>query len=273
MFAKNLSLLCVVAIVAFGGVAQAALVTDDFTADRNYLTSGTGGTIWNGIHNQSAASTLNTTSTPDQLTIGVSTGAGGVGWNGTYFNAPFLYRNVTGDFDARVKATGGTTNNWSIAALMVRLDPPSADGNAGEDFALISYNWFGNNIQVRTVDDNAQNDSFGTTAQPYLRLTRTGNVLRAYSSSDGSAWTPLSWGGQLGPVIGNDLTRSDLGGTVQLGLTHGSFQAANSSVQFDDFQATVPDPPAGDIPEPATMALLGFGVAGVGGYIRRRRTA
>ena len=35
----------------------------------------------------------------------------------------------------------------------------------------------------------------------------------------------------------------------------------------------IPGQGAGDIPEPATMAMLGLAVAGLGGYIRRRRTA
>lgn len=43
--------------------------------------------------------------------------------------------------------------------------------------------------------------------------------------------------------------------------------AAFESVLFDDLVLTEPDKP---IPEPVTMATVGLGIAGLGGYIRRR---
>jgi autotransporter-associated beta strand protein len=234
-FARGAALAAALAVMAAVG-ARAATVTDDFSTSRDYLTAGVSGTIWDGIHNQSAANVLNTTGTAGQLTIGTPSSA--VGWDGTHANAPLLYKNVTGDFDVRVQATAGTTANYTIAGLLVRLDPANADGNAGEDFVMLTRNW-GSGIagnQLRSVNDNAQSDSGITTAQAYLRLTRTGNVFRGYTSSDGTTWTQRAWGGGL------DLTRADLGGTVQLGLTEGAFVAGNVTwVRYDNFTLITPD--------------------------------
>ena len=226
--ARGAALAAALVVMATGN-ARASTVTDDFGSSHDYLTAGVSGTIWDGIYNQPAANVLNTTGTAGQLTIGTPSSA--VGWDGSHANAPFLYKNMTGDFDARVQVTGGTTFNYTIAGLLVRLDPASADGNPGEDFVLASYNWFNGFNQLRSVDDNVQTDSGNYAATQYLRLTRTGNVFKGYTSSDGITWTPRAWTGST-----YDLTRADLGGTVQVGLTVGAFGTGNStSARFYNF--------------------------------------
>ncbi len=254
----TLLLASAVTLLSLSGPAMAATTfTDDFNTSHDYSGGNVTGTIWDGIHNLPAANVLNTTATLGELTIGTPSSA--VGWEGTKANAPFLYKSVTGDFDARVQMTVGTAVNFTIAGLLVRLDPANADGNAGEDFVMLTRNWFssGGN-QFRSVNDNVQSDSDGA-SQAYVRLTRTGNVFNAYTGSDGTTWTQYAWGGG-----GFDLTRADLGGTVQLGLTEGAFVTGNvTSARFDNFSVTV-------VPEPSAILLGGFGLLGL---LRRRRIA
>jgi regulation of enolase protein 1 (concanavalin A-like superfamily) len=253
---RGAALVAALVLLAAGG-ARAATIIDNFNTSVDYLTAGVSGTIWDGIHNQAAANVLNTTATVGELTIGTPSSA--VGWDGGKANAPYLYKNVTGDFDASVQMTVGIHVNYTIAGLMVRLDPANSDGIAGEDFVMINRNWWGSDggsFSLRSVNDNVQSDSPQIRpVSAYVRLTRTGNVFRGYTGTDGITWTPRAWTGTT-----FDLTRADLGGTVQLGLTQGAFLAGNvTSVQFDNFTL---------IPEPSTALLGGLGLIAL---LRRRR--
>ncbi len=63
--------------------------------------------------------------------------------------------------------------------------------------------------------------------------------------------------------------------TATSGVTRLSYQnigqgSGNNAINIDAVTLTEA---AGDIPEPATMALLGLAAAGLGGYVRRRRSA
>ncbi|MEI6644499.1 MAG: Ig-like domain repeat protein [bacterium] len=223
------------ALAAGTAGAGTVTVTDDFSTSHDYLTAGVSGTIWDGVYNQSAANVLNTTGTAGQLTIGTTTN-GAVGWEGTKATAPFLYKSVTGDFDARVQVTAGTTANYTIAGLLVRLNPANADGDAGEDFVMVTYKWFNLYNGLVSVNNNAQTETqFTAGGGKYLRLTRTGNVFNGYTSSDGTTWTKQAWFGGS-----TDLTRADLGGTVQLGLIEGAFVITVNPtwVRFDNFSLT-----------------------------------
>ena len=89
------------------------------------------------------------------------------------------------------------------------------------------------------------------------------NVLGVFSAGSGTAAAgSQTWGYKTG-----------LGSTT-VGATGGSVLGGNAYIVLDASGngvglVTVSE----DIPEPATMALLGLAVTGLGGYIRRRRTA
>jgi glucose/arabinose dehydrogenase len=102
----------------------------------------------------------------------------------------YLYKPLTGDTDIRVRvsALANTTHGWTKAGLMIRetLQP-----NSKNTMALVTRS-NGTGFQRRTATQGTTVTSPSTGAVPiWLRLVRSGNTFSAYSSSDGSAWSPI----------------------------------------------------------------------------------
>jgi hypothetical protein len=65
-----------------------------------------------------------------------------------------------------------------------------------------------------------------------------------------------------------------LGKPLEIRLLNAGLGSGDLEIQFDDVRLTAARAgAAGDIPEPATMALLGLAVCGLGGYVRKRKRA
>jgi hypothetical protein len=249
------------------------LFRDDFDTPHDY-TGGATGTIWHGVVNAENAVSLNVDTTiAGRLRMEA---AGSKGWEAGKNNAPFLYMNVSGDFDARVEVTAQTSGNFSVGALMARLGAPSANGDPGEDYMTVTSNRFGSNdVQARTLQDGAQNDSRGSSnvAFPrHLRLTRAGNTFHAFASADGTSWKSVSWGGLRGLPIGAGLVRDDLDGLpLQVGLWQGSFSTDIHTADFDNFSIRIaPAPSALPAPHPGgTPARVARKEGAVSFWMRR----
>ena len=252
------------------------VMRDEFDAPHDY-TGGIAGTIWHGVVNAENAVALNAgTTTAGHLRIAA---ADGKGWDAGSNNAPFLYMNVSGDFDARVQVPAQTAGNYSVGALMARLGAPAANGKPGEDYMTVASNRFGSNgidVQARTLQDGAQNDSIGSSHAAFprhLRLTRTGNTFHAFVSADGRSWQPVSWGGVRGLPIGIGLVRDDLAGLpLQVGLWQGSFTTSGHSADFDNFHIRIaPNPSSQPASHPGgTPARVARKEGAVSFWLRRK---
>lgn len=114
-------------------------------------------------------------------------GSGSDIW-GTQDAFHFVYQTFIGDGSIVAKLTGiQNTDGYAKACVMIRasLDPGSA--NAAEIFTPSA----GPGFQARTVADGETTYTPGAGgAVPYwIKLERSGDVFRGYSSVDGSTWT------------------------------------------------------------------------------------
>lgn len=115
-------------------------------------------------------------------------GSGNDIWNATD-EFHYVYQPLSGDGEIIAQVSSQTnTNQWAKAGLMIR---ESLAGNSEHAMIVITPER-GVSFQYRaaTGGSSSHQTTAGNTAPIWLRLVRDGNLLTAYSSSDGVAWTP-----------------------------------------------------------------------------------
>ncbi len=237
---RKLAYLVVICLL-FGGVAQAAVFTDNFEVAHDYLADGVAGTSWDGMLGSGTgqtASALNVSmNRPGQLFL-QSTGAY---WHEPWTPmGPFLYKIVEGDFVATVKVTDyeGTAASplyHNTCGLMLRAAPELAGD--GEDWVSLDYFpiWNCGNF-VRSADNNVRTENGHNgrafNLYPWLQIERQGSTFHFRVSSDGVTWTAMG----VSP-----LTRSDLAGIpLQVGMFQGTYNTTSGYAAFDEFKVEGP---------------------------------
>ena len=197
------------------------VITDDFNTYHDYTGGNVAGTIWDGVLN--AASLDATSDTTNGALHWRNTGEG---WELANGSGPFLYKMVTGDFDAQVYVPYASTVQWSDGGLMARA--PGATN--GENWVSTKFFGTASSPGARWFLNGAGGNSGAFPAgDRYLRLARQGNSFTFYSrSSPAAAWT-----------LGYTLSAPSLAGPLQVGLWHGTFSANAADRQYDDFVLTL----------------------------------
>ncbi len=274
---------------------RADTVNNTFDNQFNYAANGiVGDSFWDGVYlkfgdvpNGGAGGNGNgVTITADTifnagfLTI---TNVGG-DWAGAGDDGFFLYRVVSGDFDASVEVVNPFDNRGNnFVGLLTRAYQTNNSGapfspsttNAAENFlGVYRFNEFAfdgvirvatNNTDQQFQIGNSTNNNADVSTPRYYRITRTGDLFSFYQkTNDGDAWIPLTNAAGLGGT--NAINRTDLHGVaMQVGPAQASFSTTARIALFDNFQltstnvtATPPTPPA----PPSNVQMISSNVTG-----------
>ena len=181
----------------------------------------------------------------------VTINASGADIWGTSDQFHFAYVRVTGNVDILLRVDSvPATSTWAKVGVMIRA---SLAANSAHAFSLVSYSR-GLAFQRRptTGGDSVNTAGEAAAAPRWVRLIRLGNVVTAYSSSDGVNWT----------AIASDTIQ--LGSTAYVGIAATSKNALVSG-QFVVSQVAMAIPttlPAGqtsaDIGAPALKGMSSY---------------
>jgi endonuclease/exonuclease/phosphatase family metal-dependent hydrolase/regulation of enolase protein 1 (concanavalin A-like superfamily) len=164
----------------------------------------------------------------------------------------FAYTQMTGDGTIQTRVTGvENINAWTKAGVMVR---ETLNVNSKHGFMLVSPGK-GLAFQRRTATGGSSaNTGVAGKAAVYLRITRTGQTLRGYYSTNGSTWT------LLGSATMN------MTATVYVGLAVSSHVKGSLALATFDHTTVTATPAAAQPPPPP--APTGTGTTAVAGTLR-----
>jgi regulation of enolase protein 1 (concanavalin A-like superfamily) len=161
-------------------------------------------------------------------------GAGGTDIFGSSDQLNFAYQPVSGDstLGARV-ASQANTSAWAKAGVMLR----ATTGAGSPYYAVFATPGNGVAVQWRKVQAGATTQlTMAGTGPVYLEVARSGSTYTAYTSSDGSTWTPIS-----GSTVTFTLPTSLLAGLAV--TSHSSARLGTATFDNVTSSASAPPPP------------------------------
>jgi hypothetical protein len=273
--------------VGYAGIAATNTVsvhnpvfTDSFATSQDYVANGLMGSTWDGLFlnfgdvpgaNRGPDNVAGSTTTLDaniSNTNRLSLVSLGGTWRSGGNDGPFLFKIVTGDFQAMVHITNMNTLNFNAAGVMARLfnnpatGPSGGGGGAGGSETHVE--WWKiqgvNGALSRRYTINGTHTGLlpnsevagVNTADTWLLMQRVNstNFLFFEKANPSDVWTPV-------PAATCVIAGASSNAPMEVGISQEIRQATIGTVQFDDLMIDGPGigSPTGTPPPPAASKM------------------